>query len=306
MPYIGELAGITTSLCWAVTSVLFTAAVRRLSPVLVNTYRILVAVVLLGITHRLLGGTWWPQCPWRALAYLAGSGIVGLVIGDQALLTALRDVGPRIVMLIMATAPVFATLFGWLALGETLGYWAVAGMVVTMAGVAWVVLERRGPEDAQVASEHRGRGVLLAFFAAAAQAGGLLLSKQGMGHGWLPPEQHLSPQAATLVRMSFAGLAMLPIAWWWKRPANGHAPTKHRMAGVLFATAGAVSGPFLGVWLSLVATDRAPLGIAQTTMSLAPVLILPLAVLVFHERVSLRAVLGAVVAVGGCGLLFIA
>ncbi len=63
-------------------------------------------------------------------------------------------------------------------------------------------------------------------------------------------------------------------------------------------------GPFLGVWMSLVASDRAPLGVAQTLCGLSPVFILPFAALIHKERVSPRAVLGAVVAVGGSAVLF--
>jgi drug/metabolite transporter (DMT)-like permease len=58
--------------------------------------------------------------------------------------------------------------------------------------------------------------------------------------------------------------------------------------------------------MSLVAADHAPVGVAQTLMALPPVLILPLARVIYTEHISVRAVLGAVVAVGGVALLFVA
>ena len=146
---------------------------------------------------------------------------------------------------------------------------------------------------------------------AACQAGGLLLSKQGMGHGWLPDAQHLTPQAATLVRMVFAAVGMLPILALHrlreqKRRAAGIQPT-HRGsvgAGLAFPAFGAVTGRFPGVWMSLVAADRAALGVAQTLCSLTPVFILPFTVLIHKERVSPRAAVGALIAVAGVALLF--
>ena len=148
--------------------------------------------------------------------------------------------------------------------------------------------------------------------AAACQAGGLLLSKQGMGHGWLPEDRHLDPQAATLLRMLFAGAGVLPILVLHRLRHRGRAQAAmgtespgRRSAGWSFAACGAVVGPYLGVWMSLVASDRAPLGVAQTLCSLAPVFILPFAVLIHKERVSPRAALGAMVAVGGSALLFV-
>ena len=208
--YIGPAAGVATSVCWTGTSLFFTAAGRRLGPTLVNAFRIAFAIVLLGLTHRFIAGTWLPPAVGGQVLFLALSGVVGLTIGDQALFTAFVDIGPRLGMLIMATAPLWAVLFGWAALGETLPAIAWLGIVLTIGGVAWVVWERPTTRVDQV-SAHRVRGIILAFVAAACQAGGLLLSKQGMGHGWLPDDEHMPPQAATFVRMIFAGAGMIPV-----------------------------------------------------------------------------------------------
>ncbi len=56
--------------------------------------------------------------------------------------------------------------------------------------------------------------------------------------------------------------------------------------------------------MSLVATDRAPVGVAQTLCSLSPIFILPFAVWLEKERISSKALFGAVMAVGGSTLLF--
>ncbi|HUU85156.1 MAG TPA: DMT family transporter [Phycisphaerae bacterium] len=308
--FVGPAAGITTSLLWTGTSLCFTAAGKRIGPTMVNGTRIALAIVLLGLTHRFMAGTWIPTASIGQVTFLAFSGIVGLAIGDQALFTAFVSIGPRLAMLIMATAPIFAAFFGWLALGETLPDVAWIGIALTIGGVGWVVFERQH-DGSVVRNPHRLLGVLFAFVAAACQAGGLLLSKQGMGHGWLPEDQHMTPQAATFVRMVFAGLGVLPIVLLHarrqrKRRAAGIRPfpPEARRAGLILAACGAVVGPYLGVWMSLVAADRAAMGVAQTLMSLTPVFILPFAVLVHKERISPRAVIGALIAVGGSALLF--
>ncbi|MEK6674775.1 MAG: DMT family transporter [Planctomycetota bacterium] len=160
--------------------------------------------------------------------------------------------------------------------------------------------------------------------AAVCQAAGLLLSKQGMGHGWLPEGEHLAPQSATLVRMFFAGVGIVPVALFsiWKRmPRERFVPTRDSrattpterldrtqapwVAGVGFAAIGTLAGPFLGVWMSLIASDRIPLGIAQTLSSLTPILILPFAARVHHERIGARAIVGAGIAILGLTCLFL-
>jgi drug/metabolite transporter (DMT)-like permease len=309
--YVGSAAGIATAMLWTLTVIFFTAASRRIGPTFVNTARLALAIALHGVTFRLLSGQWVPDTAAGQILYLAASGIIGLSVGDQALLTAFVDVGPRITSLIMATTPIFAVFFGWVVLGETLGRAAWAGIAMVIGGVAWVVLER--PEPESLAHRPRPvRGVLLALVYAACQAGGLLLSKQGIGHGWLPESEHISPQSATLIRMVFAGLGMLPIIALnqirvSKRRAAGLSAGRigTPRAGLLFAAAGAIVGPFLGVWMSLVASDRAPLGVAQTLCSMVPIFILPFAALVYKERITARAALGAFVAVAGSALLFL-
>ena len=309
--YIGLMAGVATSTLWTATSLFFTAAGKRVGPTVVNALRLLLAIGLHVVTFRVLAGTWIPNATAGQVLFLAMSGVVGLSVGDQALFTAFVYIGPRLAMLIMTTAPLFAAFFGWVALDETLGATAALGIALTVGGVAWVVLER--PQAGYTgASVHRARGVIFAFIAAACQAGGLLLSKQGMGHGWLPEDQHLSPQAATLIRMCFAGLGVLPILAMHahrerKRRAVGIQPERigTYWGGLVFTGCGAVVGPFLGVWMSLVAADRAPVGVAQTLCSLPPIFLLPFAVLLHKERIGRRAIIGAVVAVAGCALLFI-
>ncbi len=308
---IGPAAGVSTSGLWTFTSLLFTAAAKRIGPTAVNTYRIALAIVLHAVTYRLISGEWIPDVASRQVVYLALSGIIGLSIGDQALFVAFVDLGPRLAVLIMTTSPLAAALFGWLVLGEAFGGIAWLGITLTICGVGWVVMERPAG-DVPRRSMHRSRGVLLAVVAAVCQAGGLLLSKQGMGHGWLGEDQHLDPQAATLIRMLFAGFGMMPIVAMHvlrdrRRRVCGMAPPRKgsRYSGLWFTACGTLVGPYLGVWMSLVASDRAPLGIAQTLCSLSPVFILPFAAKLYGERISRRTVLGALIAIAGSALLFV-
>jgi len=76
-----------------------------------------------------------------------------------------------------------------------------------------------------------------------------------------------------------------------------------RRAGGYLA-AGAFFGPFLGVWLSLVATRLTAVGVAATIMATTPVLLIPVVAVTERYRPSPRAILGTVAAVAGVALLF--
>jgi drug/metabolite transporter (DMT)-like permease len=199
---------------------------------------------------------------------------------------------------------VISTLLSWLWLGESLVPVEIAAMALTLGGVAWVVLERRraatttlyfpGDGDRQVYL----KGVLLGLCAALSQASGLLLSKRGLEGGF-------SPISATLMRMLVGTVVM-----WLLTLATGRARAtgqalRDRRALALIA-GGALTGPFLGVWLSMVALQGTLIGIASTLMALPPVFLIPLTYRFFGERITLRAVVGTLVAVAGVALIFLA
>lgn len=312
LDFLGHVAAIGTSTLWAFTSVLFTEAGRRIGATRVNAFRLVVAFILHWATFMLLAGAAWPIMNGSQLAALALSGFIGFVICDQAMFTALVDIGPRRALLMMTTSPIFATVMAWVFLDESPGWIAAVGIGLTLVGVAWVTLERAHP-DAKPHTKMR-RGVLLALIASASQAVGFLLSKRGMGHG-VADAIPLDPQSATLVRVFFGLLGVVPVYIWRLRSeraarrgepvtdAPGGASPVRR--GYALAAAGAVTGPFLCVWCSLIAINLAPLGVAQTLCGLSPILILPIGWLVWKERITWRAAIGALIAVGGSAVLLV-
>ena len=304
--YAGFAAGLATSLLWALTSLCFAAGGRRIGPTLVNGLRLYVAIVLLTAMVLLTTGEWWPMLNDRQFLLLAASAVVGIVIGDQALFTAFVDIGPRLSLLMMSTAPIWAAVLGWIVLGESLAWPALVGMAVTIGGVAWVIMERPTVKADERAHPHRVRGIVLALVGSMCQGGGLLISKAGMGHGWMPEDEHLGPLAATQVRIAVAIVCMTPvlIARWRIQARRRVMPIPRRTlkVGLAFTALGAFVGPFLGMWMSLVTADLTPVAVAQTLCSLAPVMILPMAAWQ-GDPITRRAVLGAIVAVLGVALL---
>lgn len=74
--------------------------------------------------------------------------------------------------------------------------------------------------------------------------------------------------------------------------------------GMQLTLVAAFLGPFLGVTLSMVAVTYAEAGVAQTLMSLMPVMIIPVVWFLYKQRTSWRGILGALIAVVGVAILF--
>jgi drug/metabolite transporter (DMT)-like permease len=66
---------------------------------------------------------------------------------------------------------------------------------------------------------------------------------------------------------------------------------------------GSISGPFLGIWFSLIAIQFSRLGIAATLMALPPILLIPIEYIIYKRKVSTRGVVGTFVAIAGVALI---
>jgi len=289
---------------FSLNSVLFTMAGRRVGSVVVNRTRLVFALLFLVGAHLVLGMPFPLHYGMDRYAWLALSGIVGLSLGDAFLFQAFLWIGPRLTMLLMSLGPILAAVLSWLFLGESLTARQVLGMLLALAGVIWVVLsERNGNENGQNPSapvQHDlARGLVFGLLASAGQATGLVLAKLGLGTDF-------PPLSGTLVRMLAATLILWGITLF-QRQAE---PTLRRLVdqprATLLIFAGAFSGPFLGVTLSLVAVQRTAVGVASTIMAISPILLLPVGYFVFKERFRWPAVLGTFLAIAGVALLFLA
>lgn len=321
---IGELAALGTALCWTITALSFESAGRRIGSMTVNIVRLVMAAAFFAVYGWLVRGLALPfDASGTAWGWLGLSGLVGFVIGDLFLFQAFVDIGARVAMLIYASVPPLTAIMARFALDERLTSQGVLGMVLTVVGIAIVVLRRpaqRTPEDggpsgtdavyqpaphavpdvpAEATPAHRAhhvRGALFAFGGALGQAGGLILGRIGAG-------VTLNPFAATQIRV-FAGIIGFAVLFTVTRRWGTVAAAVRNAAAMRRVGLGALFGPFLGVSLGLYAAQNTSAGIASTIMALVPVLIIVPSVIVFKERVTVREVLGAVVAVIGVGLLF--
>ncbi|UCG30153.1 MAG: DMT family transporter [candidate division WOR-3 bacterium] len=293
--YLGEFAAIGTALCWSFGSMLFTVSSRRLGHNTVNRLRLVVALFLLMITHFITYGQFFPvgadQYQWF---WFGLSGIIGFAIGDMLLFRAFVLLGARISMLLMALVPVFGTFIAWLFLGELLALTQLLAITIVIAGIVWVVAERQNYDHQR---NHYIIGILCGIGGAMGQALGLILSKKGLADNY-------SALSGNIIRVFVAACLL-----WIITLVRGRVPqTLIKLSdrkGAAAMIGGAFFGPFLGVWLSLVAVQNTYVGIASTLIALPPVFLIPLSHWIFKERISIGAILGTVLAMIGVALIFL-
>jgi len=293
MPYFGELSALTTAALWSVSALAFASATMRAGSLSINVVRLVLALLYLSVLVPLAGIELHVSSSQMIL--LGISGIIGFAFGDSFLFAAFKEVGARLSMLIMASAPAVASILAFFFLHENLSVWGVIGMATTLAGISIVVRERNQGTSGPIV----GRGIIYAIFAAIGQGVGLIFAKRAFIQG------EVNGFIATLIRIAASLTIMLPVGVALARdPAVFGWIIRDRRA-VIFTAVGAVFGPFLGVYFSLVAVANTDVGVAATLMATVPILMLPLVRVVGKEHLTWKAVAGAFIAVGGVAILFL-
>jgi len=295
---MGELAALAAALLWALSSILFSVSGKQIGSASLNRIRLSFALLFLLVTHTILYQTPIPtNASLQQWIWLSLSSLIGLVIGDLLLFQSFIMVGPRLAMLVMAVSPVISTIFAWIFLGEILSFIQLIGIFLTIGGIATVILDRNNSQNLIYGERHKWIGILFAVGAAFGQSIGLIFAKKG-----LPIE--FPALSGVVIRVLVATLCVWIFAFLTKQMKTSFQQVKHFPQAIKFAIAGSMVGPFLGVWLSLLAVQFAKLGIASTLMALTPIFHLPIG-LIQKEKITKQAIFGTIIAMIGVSIIFI-
>lgn len=295
---MGEIAAVGAAFLWAISSIVFSFAGKQIGSSSLNLFRLSFAAFFLLLIHTIAFGFPIPiEASIEQWGWLSLSSIIGLVIGDLFLFQSFIMVGPRLAMLVMSLSPVISAIIAWIFLGEILTIYQIIGVILTISGIAMVVMDRSNQYNQLYSDRGKWLGILFAIGAAVGQAVGLIFAKKG-----LPPE--FSALSGVVIRVTVATIFVWIFAILSKKAKSNIEKLRGNKKAIKFTLIGALVGPVLGVWLSLVAVQFAKVGIASTLMSLTPIFHLPIGKLL-NEEITKQALIGTIIAVLGVATLFI-
>ena len=270
-----------------------------------NQFRLYAALPMLGALGFASCGAVWPtDVSTERMVLLGLSGLIGLVIGDFCFFHALATIGPRLAPVIMALWP-GCTVAIDAARGEAPSNAELVGVALTVVGVTIVLARSRG--GSWRTDLTRGQwliGCVGAVIGAIGQAGGFVMAGVAMAPG---PDLSggVDPLLATIVRMVAATVGMQVAVLVQRRPlamVRVIRKPKALAAGLL----GALCGPVLGVWMSMVARAHASnAGVAAALMVTTPVWMLPVSIWYYRARVGPAGLFGTLLAVAGVAVCFL-
>jgi drug/metabolite transporter (DMT)-like permease len=293
MPFFGEFCALMTALLWSGSAMTFSKAVNRIGSVNLNISRLLIAAILLVITISVLGIS--AHVSTRQILFLSFSGMTGLFFGDSFLFKSYEYHSARISMLIMASSPAMTSIIVYFLLGEELSLIAIFGIIITLSGIALVVLER----GEGIHEKSNIRGILFAFLGALGQSGALIFARFAFNEG------KINGLVATIIRIIAAVIILVPVMFFLGKFNNPLKVFKSDKKALGLTFMGAIFGPFLGITFSLLSVMYTDLAIASTLMATTPIPMLVLARVIDKEKISWRSIMGTFIAVGGVAMLFL-
>ena len=309
MQFVGEIISLVVAVSWTVTALFAEVGSKRLGSLQMNVIRMVLSLLMLGTTLWWFTGSPVPlYADGKAWFWLSLSGFVGYLLGDYCLFNSYIWIGSRFGQLFMTLAPPTAALFGWMLLGETLAWNALLGMLVTLTGIGISVLNK-GTSN-KLSLKLPLKGVLFGIGAGVGQGVGLVLSKVGMTHYEMsiPAGEEmvadLMPFASTFIRAVTGAVGFL-IVMGMQKQFHTLVTCVRDGKGMNAAVWATITGPFIGVSLSLMAVQYTEAGIASTLMALTPVFIIWPAHFFFGQKVTFKEVVGACISVLGVSLFFI-
>lgn len=325
--FLGELISIFVALSWTATALFAEVGSKRMGALSFNTIRMALSLLFLVLTLWLVMGVPYPRyADGSTWGWLLLSGVVGYVIGDYCLMQGYIHIGSRFGQLFMTLSAPTAAITGRIFLGEQMHPVAILGMVVTLSGIAMSILSKSDDTEHHVIRfKLPAKGIFYAAMAGICQGFGLVLSKMGLQHydtalaamGISPnavfedavlhlPVSISVPFAATTIRAYIGLIGFFLSLMLFSKDGLTKLHSAVRDSKAMWCVLGStIFGPFIGVSASLLATQYTAAGIAQTLFALTPILIIAPAAILFHQKVTLREVIGAIISVVGVCLFFI-
>ncbi len=288
-----------SSVTWAVGSTFYSRLSREYSPFAVNFGRALIAFPLFliaafatsgGLTEGLSA---YASLKFESVGWFIFSMVASYGLGDALFLWSAGFIGVPAALAIGSSYPVWTALAGWLWSGQSLAPLRWVGLVVTVAGVVLVILSV-STQDAPHARPSR-RDTLGGIAMAIGTSLMWALNSVAVARG----TEEVSAPVGNSIRMAVAlGLCAI-LGWAMARGRPILMPARvFRSYLWLF-----VLEAFGGSYFFLVGLAQAPLAVAATLSSLAPVLAVPFGWLMRTESVSWFRLAGIGMVVGGVILL---
>lgn len=297
------VAALLAAVLFAISAICGYRSSVQIGGVEANFWRICMATFCLGLWANTFGS----GMEGAAFSWFVASGLFGIGLGDTAYFQALPRLGSRrAVLFTQCFIPLFAILIEWFWLGTQLRGVEYVCIAIILSGIALAL----APGDhAKIPARQLWSGISFTVLAGLFSAFGAILSRKAY-FVLRDSGEHLDPGTTGFQRM-FGGFfipAIILLAAKWKS-AGAHGGLLEEKTFHIsrekwkriwpWVLGNSLAGQTLGVTCVQWALERTPASIVMTVVATTPLILLPMTRIVNHEKIRIRSLLGATMAVAG-------
>jgi drug/metabolite transporter (DMT)-like permease len=285
----------------------FTDAARKWGPVAINHFRLLIGLIVLSIVVMILDKkspiTLFTTPSATEYIYLFLSGIIGLVLGDYFGFHSMAILGAKRASIFYTIAPGAALGFSFVLVGERIDFIGIIGMAISIGGMLWFIQASETKEiEEHIVHEYGkiSKGVLFGVLAGICQGFHMALAKKAITE----ESVIISPVHATWIRILGATVSYYTFTFvTGKFKVNVITPILKEKAMMLKAALASIYGMVLAIVLVMWSLSMCKVAIAQTIISLEPILIMPLAYFFYKEKMTLTTFIAGIISIFGVYVL---
>ena len=284
----GDAAALGSAVIWAITSLVLRTMSQRMPAALITAIRCGVAVPFFWVLAA-FGPPLSPDVSVKEWLLLFGSVVIGIIIGDQLYLHAMKEIGVSRTMALVGTFPITTLVWEQLLLDLPVTRLFVFGCVLAASGV--VVLSYQSHQTREIVDDppmRLKRGITMALTAALLWGLSTTLLK--------PAIEHLTTVQTNAIRMPLVTLALLGL--WRINRGQGHLRDVGWRRFFIIGFTGLL-GMGIGSYFYIEAVAHIGPAKTATISAITPVLSLILAVAFLKEPFSYRLLFGVALCVLG-------
>jgi len=287
IPFFGEILSLSTAIFWAFAVILFKKSGETVSPLALNLFKNVFAIVLFIPTLFVLGIEFFPDVPRSNYLILMLSGIIGIGVADTLYFKSLNMLGAGLMSIVSCLYSPSVIALSAIFLGERLNVMQMVGVILILSAVLSTAFDKRRE---RIGARNLIIGIIAGALAEIGNATGIILMK--------PVLDQTPVLWVTLIRLSGALLVLVPAFLLQSRRKQMFA-SLIAVKGRLYLFGSSFTGTYVALLMWIGGMKFANVSVSAALNQTSNIFIFIFAALLLKEKITSQRLVAIILAVSG-------
>jgi len=290
---LGSIFALTSAFLWASAVILFKKSGEVFSPISLNIYKNLVALILISLTMLILNLPFFPDKPINDWILLAVSGFLGITLADLFFFMALNRLNASLFAIVECLYLPSVIFFSFIFLGENLSIGTIIGGILILSAVFVGSMKKKPSNKKGPGNRSLLSGIMIGCLSVIFMAIGIVIIKELL--------EHTDVFWATLVRLTAGTISLFIIVLCHPRRTQYINELKFSKAW-LIALPASVTGNYLALLCWMAGMKYTTASRAAILNQMSTVFIFILAAIFLKEKINKNKTIAIILALSGACL----